>query len=119
MSEMRICHLCGTKVPQGAFCLICEDRIRHLPDPATMPLEARLAEFDSYDGPLEVPFSLLHGRLEALLGRGIFTHEFAQWDRLRIELRSGERPTMQQVIDKATETNPDCKVITIEVDDER
>jgi len=60
-----------------------------LPDPATMTVDARLAEFDSYDGPLEVPFAMLHQRVEALLGRPVWTHEFASsvWPRLRIELQ--------------------------------
>lgn len=116
MAETRICHHCGATVPAKASCAACAERIPALPDPATMTLDARLAEFDGYDGPLEVPFPVLHARVEKLLGRPVWTHEFASsvWPRLRVELESGEAPSMAQVIGKVHEINPDLKIVMVQ-----
>lgn len=113
MAQTRTCQICGATVPTGEFCPACTQRIPALPDPATMTMGARVAEFDSYDGPLEVPFPLLHARLERLVGRPVFTHEFAAWDRLRVEVLSGEHPTFEQTVGKFEEINPDLTVIVV------
>jgi hypothetical protein len=44
-------------------------------------------------GPLEIPMSLVHQRIEELVGRPVFTHEMipSSWSSLIAEAR-GERP---------------------------
>jgi hypothetical protein len=51
----------------------------------------RRAEMESMKR-LEVPFQLLHERLEALIGRPVWTHEFGMaWDALLNEAETWER----------------------------
>jgi hypothetical protein len=49
----------------------------------------------------EVPFSLIHGRIEALVGRPVWTHELGlNWEGLCREARWKSRPaTMDEVLD--------------------
>ena len=46
-----------------------------------------------------VPFSELHRVTEVVLGRPVWTHEFAFRDRLLDELRSKQKPTMEEIVD--------------------
>jgi len=115
-NKTRVCALCGRIIPIKEYCNACIERVANLPEPHTMRIEERLAEFDSYDSALTIPFQQLHGRLEGLVGRPVWTHEFALWDRLRAEIVSGEQPTIEQIMGKATAINPNLKVITVVVD---
>ncbi len=115
-NKTRVCALCGRIIPIKEYCNACIERVANLPAPQTMTIAERLAEFDSYDTALTIPFQQLHQRVEGLVGRPVWTHEFALWDRLRTEIVSGEQPTIEQIMGKATAINPNLKVITVVVD---
>jgi hypothetical protein len=85
-----------------------------------MSVAERQAEFDRYDGPLTVPFNLLHRRVEALVGRPVLTHEFAStvWGQLRDEIVTGEHPGPAGITAKALEVNPNLAVVGVVIDDE-
>lgn len=47
-----------------------------------------------------IPFSLFHKSMEEVLGRPVWTHEFAYQDQLKAELYEGKpTPTMQEILD--------------------
>lgn len=83
-------------------CPQCMEMWPNLPDPQDMTPDERVEEFDRLGMVLTVTFDMLHERLEALVGRSIWTHEFGlSWDRLREECRLEERerePDMEKVI---------------------
>lgn len=58
-------------------------------DPASMTGDERAAEVLSWlDEKMSIPFRLIHQRVEALVGRGVWTHEFGlAGDRLVEEAR--------------------------------
>lgn len=84
----RICSWCGNPAP--SWCESCSEELTHRENPDTMSSEERLAElswFISGDGArCEVPFTLIHKRIEDLMGRPVWTHEFGDADRLLAEL---------------------------------
>lgn len=118
-AETRICTWCGATLGAKEPCPGCTAAMANLPDPATMTVAERQAEFDRYDAPLTVPFATLHKRVEALVGRPVWTHEFALWDRLREEIASGEHPGPAAIMAKALEVNPNLVVVGVVVDDGR
>ena len=86
---MRVCHIDQTEISDGAACASCMTRWPDLPDPKSMTGDERAAEMAALSGPLQVPFSLVHGRIEALVGRPVWTHEMGlSWDALVEESRT-------------------------------
>lgn len=49
--------------------------------------DAQIVEFQLYEERLCMPFARFHAAVEAVLGRSIFTHEFADWYGLQAEHR--------------------------------
>lgn len=110
MPNQRTCHICGTV--SDSWCPTCVAAFPHRRDAATMAPEERLAEFDQHRI-LEIPFDLLHRRIEELVGRPVWTHELASRniERLRTEILSGEQPTMAQIVEKG----PAEKRVVVEI----
>lgn len=98
--KTRICHICGTETGAKAACPTCEAAFETRRDAATMTREERLAEFDQLEGPLEIPWPKFHQRMEELLARPVWTHEFANFARLREELANGQMASVGEVIDE-------------------
>ena len=75
--------------------------------------DEELARFQFYQNKLCVPFGRFHKGMEKLLGRPIWTHEFAFKDKLQEELE-GKRaaPTMEEIINLI----PEEKRIVIGID---
>ena len=87
--ESRTCHWCGRTVT--GFCVDCQTELAARCDPKTMTVRQRLMEFDWFrrDGKYaEVPFGEIQGRIQALMGRPVWTHEMGTqgMDALRREL---------------------------------
>lgn len=63
-----------------------------------MSVRAR-AEFQLFEDRLCMPFDEFHKAIEETLGRPVFTHEFAELNHLRKELR-GEKaaPTFEEIM---------------------
>ena len=107
MSETWTCDVHGrvlpTTPPEG-YCPDCLAEMASAPDPETMTGEALAAELDRWCGQLSVPFDLIHARIEALVGRPVWTHEFALGiDRLMHEARerTGRQPSFSDVMASA------------------
>jgi hypothetical protein len=65
--------------------------MRNRRDPDDMSLSERIAELEWFIGgsgtTVEVPFEVMHERIEKLMGRPVWTHEFAEPVRLVGEAR--------------------------------
>jgi hypothetical protein len=57
-------------------------------------------ELEQWIGPLEVPFDLLHARIERLVGRPVWTHELANPEALVREIRAGKLIPFSEVVTK-------------------
>lgn len=60
------------------------------------------AWFQLYQPFLAMPFSEFHRCMEVLLGRPVWTHEFADPDSLKIEAITKQKITFEQILDKIT-----------------
>ena len=57
-------------------------------------------EFQLFTERLCMPFDVFHAATEKVLGRGVFTHEFAFPEHLRAEfLKERQAPTFEQIIE--------------------
>lgn len=78
--EQMGCHACTGELLDGR-------------DPETMTGDERATEFRKWvDRPLTTSTNLLFKRLEALVGRGIWTHEYAHPEGLIEEARTHRHP---------------------------
>lgn len=101
---MRECHFCNAEVPDGEFCAVCTESFPQRRTADTMTGEERAAEMRSIGGLLEVPFDLVHARIEALVGRSVWTHEMGlNWKGLVEEARTRQHPAMEEVVDLVPE----------------
>lgn len=99
--ETRTCHFCSRSVGAKEYCNHCVVMWNLRPRPEEMTPDGREAEMRSLGGPMEVPFDLMHQRMEQLVGRPVWTHEMGlNWDGLCKEARwEGRAATMQEVIE--------------------
>jgi hypothetical protein len=110
MRDSRTCTRCRTLVtwdgdrPTG--CPTCVAELDSRRDVNGMTADERVAEFDSWGPILEVPFARFHERMQELVGRPIFTHEFAQPDLLRVEILTGNAPGLDGVLAKLPADKP-------------
>ena len=75
----------------------------------------RVAELRSLlEGAMEVNLKLIHERIEQLVGRPVWTHEFALPESLYAELETGDVPDMELIIGKIHQIKPDMPVIVIQ-----
>jgi hypothetical protein len=78
--EQMGCHMCTRELLDG-------------PDPEAMTGDERATEFRKWvDRPLTTSTNLLFKRLEALVGRGIWTHEYTHPEGLIEEARTRRHP---------------------------
>jgi hypothetical protein len=79
--------------PGDSGCRACTAELLSKPDVTTMTGDERADELaDWMDRDLTVDMGLLFSRCEALVGRGIWTHEYAEPRLLIEEARSHEHP---------------------------
>ena len=96
----RICHICKNSVPYKQFCEYCVKAFENLPNPEDMTSQERVKEMKLWKGSLEIPFSMLHERIEALLGRSVWTHEMGlNWEDLVVEAGTREHPNIASILD--------------------
>lgn len=107
--EMMGCHACTNELLAG-------------PDPGRMTGDERATEFRKWvDRPLTTSMNLLFRRLEALVGRGIWTHEYARPEGLIEEARTHRHPENLAVhaLESLTEAvGEDTVIIPVVVSDE-
>jgi hypothetical protein len=108
----RTCTRCSASVEGGA-CPDCTAWWEQRPDADTLTPDERAAEFDSWGPVLEIDFGKFHQRMEELVGRPVWTHEFARLELLRHEILSGAHPTLEGVLAKLP---PEKPVIVVEVE---
>lgn len=114
MSEERRCHWCQQPVTPKEWCAPCLAAFPSRPAPHTMTPDEREAEVDALRW-AEVPFDVMHGRLEALLGRPVWTHEMTGWNRLVQQARWEDRPaTMDEIVSLV----PEEKLIVVQAREE-
>jgi hypothetical protein len=86
-AKTRRCHICGTETAEE--CPLCATTWENRPDPEDCTDAEKLEEFDwimDAGNPLEIEFRKIAKRTTELLGRPVWTHEFADPKRLRKEL---------------------------------
>ena len=76
--------------------------------------DREIAEFQLAEPLLCLPFGEFHRAVEAVLGRPVWTHEFARFDWLLAELR-GEREALDPMDSLRAIVGPDKPVIVVEV----
>jgi len=82
-----------------------------------MTPKERAAELMRWGNILTIPFDKVHQRAEELVGRSVWTHEFAMPDQLVAEIMGESGPaSMEDVIGKLHQMRPDMPVISIVVD---
>lgn len=99
--DTRTCHTCGSVWGKKEWCATCVEAFDHRRPAEEMTPEERMAEMQSWRGPCEIPFSLIHKRFEELVGRPVWTHEIGlDWEGLVLEAGGRrEQPTMEGIID--------------------
>jgi hypothetical protein len=69
-------YVCPThQTEQDSYCAACVVDMDDRRDAALMTPDEREAEFRRWCGILTVPFDRVHGRIEELVGRPVWTHE--------------------------------------------
>lgn len=97
-------------------CPDCQEAFANRRNPDEMTGEERAAEFRWWGTILTLPFDDLHQRIQELVGRPVWTHEFAGQaavDMLIEEARTRTHPTMAEILDKFPRGTP---TIIIETD---
>lgn len=115
-----MCPHHATMVAVGSDgCAACIIHYVDAPDAETMSPDDRMAEMrDWCGGILTVEFSLVHKRIEQLVGRSVWTHEMGlNWDELVVEAGHRNAPTMGAIVDLLTATGKPVVVLIRE--DER
>lgn len=97
---MRNCHICQTECQDKQACPTCVANFPNRRKAETMTREERVAEFELLCGVLETPWEMLHQRVEELVGRSVWSHEFAYPDLLAKEIRSGEHASFDEALGK-------------------
>ena len=113
MKGFRTCHACGTRT--DTYCPVCVANFAKRRDATTMTPTERADELVLWKGPLEIPFTDLHQRIEELVGRPVWTHELAYFDSIIDEVRSSKTVTFNDVMNKVPEHLKDHTII-VEVD---
>ncbi len=67
----RVCHVCGFRCRE--WCPVCIAAFPSRRSAAEMSVEERVAEMAALSGPLEIPFAMVHERIEELVGRPVYT----------------------------------------------
>lgn len=108
----RTCHFCQTEVPLKEACPTCLAAFPNRRPVHAMSGDERAAELELWGGVLEIPFSLVHERIEELVGRSVWTHELGlNWPCLVEEARTQDRPGMDAILDLI----PEEKRVVVEV----
>jgi hypothetical protein len=98
--ETRDCHIHGTTLGKHESCPKCLDDFENRPDAEQMTGNQRADEMKRLDGPMEIPFSNVHQRIEELVGRPVWTHEIGlNWQGLVDEAANRSHPSMTEIID--------------------
>lgn len=99
-AETYVCDKHGSSHQRGNGCPDCAEAFANRRSPDSMTPEEREAELRWWGQILTIPFGDLHQRYEELVGRGIWTHEFANPEPLIVEARTRTHPTPQEILDK-------------------
>ena len=117
--ETRICHICGETVGAREACPTCTAAVPAWKSPALMTPEERYAELYMWYNPaiLEVPFDVMHARIEALLDRPVWTHELTDGARLLAEVLGDKpKPTMEMILEKVAQLVGSDRVMIFDAD---
>ncbi len=87
MGDTRICHICGTETGAKASCPTCVAAFSDRPPVLLMTIDERRTELAQWLGVLEIPFDLVHERIEELVGRPVQAYEMASPRSLVREIR--------------------------------
>lgn len=112
-----ICPRHQCEQPKRQSCQACVQEWDQLPSPAEMTGDARATEMRQREI-ATVPFGLIHARIEALVGRPVFTHEMGlAWDALVEEARTWDHPHPRQAIKMLKDHNIDFVVVEVPGDE--
>lgn len=90
---------------QDGYCERCLYRLENAPKAADMTPEERAAEVQDFVDKklLTVPFEKFHERMEEVVGRPVFTHEFARPENLIAEIRGAEPKVFDALLNVGNE----------------
>ena len=118
MNETRVCHICGTEVEKRESCPVCVASVPGWKSPSLMTPEERLAEWYMWNNPaiLEIPFDMMSERIDALIGRPVWTHELIEYDALAAEIMGEKEPPTIEQITELLERRMPGRVIVFDPD---
>jgi hypothetical protein len=87
-----------------SWCPACVSEFENRQQPATQA--ERIAAFRTIPDQLTIPFSDIHQWMTEIMGRDVFTHEFARPDLLLAELEDGHTATLNEVLGKLPADKP-------------
>lgn len=70
-----------------------------------------IVRFQLYERRLCMPFGRFHEAIEAVLGRPVFTHEFAMWDALQAEYEGRREPL--DPLDSLRQVAPHAEIVAL------
>jgi hypothetical protein len=114
MAETAKCPTHGIEFPVGKGSDGCERCAAYLADPRPveqMSAEERIAEIERWMLMLTVPFGDMWPRLDALVGRDTYNHEWADPDSIYAEMRGEGR---EGPVEKLQRLMPGKPVVTID-----
>jgi hypothetical protein len=116
--ELEHCPNCRVTWTPPEPCDVCVAEWLTRPDPERMTPAERVAEMNTLDAVLSVPFEMFHKRIERLVGRPVWTHEMASpvWPQLVTEAGDRVHPSLFEVIDKIQQIKPGAPVIAVVVE---
>lgn len=107
------CDKHGTTMQRGTYCPDCAEAFATRRAPDTMTGEERAAEFRWWGTIVTIPWTDLTQRFEELVGRGIWTHEYADVEWLIEEAQTRTHPTPAEILSKIP---AHVQVIAVNVD---
>ena len=87
-------------------CPVHNEELRNRPDPSTMTRQERATELMALVGPLWWGLELMKARIDALVGRPVYTHELASPEYLEHEILQDSPPTLAGVMAKFPHDKP-------------
>jgi hypothetical protein len=95
-----VCDKHGSVHRRGDWCPDCVQAFANRRSPDTMTGEERAAEFRWWGTIVTIPWEDLNQRFSELVGRRIWTHEYATPAVLIDEARTGTHPTAREIRDR-------------------
>ena len=114
MPDTYTCPWHNVTLSKTTYCEQCQKDFEERRDAKTMTVEERAVALEKMieNSILSMPFGQIHQRIEELVGRPVWTHELATPKMLVCEIRSDNKATIGDVLDKMPDDKKCIVVVT-------